>query len=109
MAFATIKLQGGPCDGRYVPVTQALLQRGYLSCQGVTYQIEGQSPGVYVGVPQSTGTGGTLQSLAPDVFAGWDHLRRALSKDLWPALNTARRNNRAALRVLTTRHRVRGK
>lgn len=109
MAFVTVKLEGGPCDGRYVPLSETGLARGFLSCGGVTYQIEGQAPGVYVGVPQSTGTGGTLQDIAPDVFAGWDHLRHALAKDLWPALSVARRNNRAALRVLTTRRKVRSK
>jgi hypothetical protein len=109
MAFTSVHLQGGPCDGRYVSVSDTLLAQGYLTCQGVTYQIEGQAPGIYVGVPQTAGTGGALQDLVPDVYAGFYDLRRALTKKLRPALANAQRSNQIALHALPRIHRVKGR
>ena len=108
MAFATVQLKGGPCDGRYIPVTEAQLAVGFTTCGGVVYQFEGVNPGVYIGVPQISGSGGTLQQFAPDLFAGYEHLRRSVVKRLRPAVTTALRYDQLALRALNSRHKVRG-
>lgn len=103
--------QDGPCAFTVVTITAADVSRGTIVCKGATYGIQpapGGSVNGFVGYV-ATGTGtGTIQQFAPDLFAGYENLRRSVVTRLRPAVTTALRYDQLALRALSRRPKVKG-
>lgn len=109
MADSFISFQDGPCEFQTVPISQADLTRRKTECGGAEYNVVFVGRGGIAGyVVGGTGAGSGSQA-APDVFAGFHDLQRALSLKLRPALDRARASNQLALRALPRIHKVKGR
>lgn len=109
----TIYLSGGPCDGKTVSANEikgGLV--GYIACGGGYYTADpagnlhnGNVVFDYAGKtkPQPP-TVGVVK--APKAHGGWADLQRSFNRHWHPALDSADRLNRAALRSLGRAHKV---
>ena len=111
--MANVYLQGGPCNGKTVPLTPQDADQGQLVCGGDIYKnpYTGQRRrGLLVfkdAGPVPTSGGGGSSSHAPRAHSGWNDLRRTLNRDMPKALRTSEANTAAALRSLSRARRVR--
>lgn len=102
---------GGPCDGTERNLSTGEVRIGKASCQGVVYTLTRTNvPGLFTATaPASAGGGGTLEQFAPDLWAGWQDLRRSIVKRLRPAVTQAQRNNYLALKAANRALKVKGR
>ena len=102
---------GGPCDGEEHPLSAAEINTGRTSCNGVIYYLAKTNvAGLYTATAAAGSTpGGTFQQYAPDLWAGYQDLKRSIAKRLRPAVTQAQRNNQLALRALARRSKVKGR
>jgi hypothetical protein len=110
---SNVYLSGGPCDGKTVSANQ--IKGGlvaYIACGGGFYTVDpngklhsGDVVFDYAGKtkPQPPAVGAIK---APKAHAGYADLQRSFNKHWHPALDTADRLNRAALRSLGRAHKV---
>ena len=106
-----VTFYGGPCDGVTRAYTDGQLASGVVSCGGIQYVVQGQSPHMYVAQPLSGASGGTptAQQFAPDLFRASHALQRAIATRLRPAVTRAQRYDQLALQALARHHKVKGK
>jgi hypothetical protein len=104
----TVTFQDGPCKGQATTVTNTQLAAGTVECGGVSYQIQGLAPNLYVAYQTASGGSGGLGTLAPDLLAGYADLQKAVTRDLWPALARVERYNALALSALKPTRKLRG-
>ena len=106
-----VTFYGGPCDGVTRAYTDTQLRSGVLSCGGVQYVVQGQSPHMYIAQPlhQETPSSGTAATFAPDLFRAYHRLTQAIGGQLRPAITQARRYDQLALQSLARHHKVRKK
>ena len=112
--MASVYLEGGPCNGKIVPLTPAEADTGELVCGGDLYKnpYTGQKHGRYLvfidagKAPSSGGGGGTVR--APHALNAWADLRRTINEGLPTMLRTTSRLNHATSRALARKRRVRG-
>jgi hypothetical protein len=105
----TVTFQDGPCKGQATTVTTTQLASGSVECGGVSYQIQGLAPNLYVAYETAGGGTGGIGTLAPDLLAGYADLQKAVTRDLWPALERVQRYNTLALNALKPTRKLRGR
>ena len=102
-----VAFQDGPCAGESTSVTPAILARGWLTCGGATYNIQGLAPNLYVAYETSASSDFNLGAIAPDILGGWDDVRRTLGATVPAQLARAQRLLGIARRSLGPRRKVR--
>jgi hypothetical protein len=109
-------LKGGPCDGKTVSLTAAEADTGEIVCGGHLYrnpETGARHNGAIIfndtgTAPGPGGVGGvTGGETATHAHKGWNDIQRSVNRNLPTAVSHMARLNRAALRALPRRRKVR--
>lgn len=114
--MASVYLQGGPCNGRTVPLTPAEADAGELYCGGDVYKnpYTGQRRrGLLVftdagKIPNvGGGGGGTFNVYQSNVWKSWSDIERSVNRNLPTALHKITVTQTRILQALAHKRRVR--
>lgn len=107
----TAYLEGGPCDGKTVKMTDAEYEFGFIACKGIEYQIvepEKKHDGavIFKSTGESTGQPPPQTLNSPHALSGWKAIQKSINKELPTTLHLARKVNAATLRTINRARKV---